>query len=105
MTVAREEIFGPVLSVLPWRDEENMIEAVNGVEYGLTTALFSGDTSQALRIAPHMQAGCIGINSMAFHSVGSPFGGYKQSGIGREECLEELLEFTQLKSYAVGLGT
>jgi betaine-aldehyde dehydrogenase len=50
-------------------------------------------------------AGCIGINSMAFHSVGSPFGGYKQSGIGREECLEELLEFTQLKSYAVGLVT
>ena len=105
MTVAREEIFGPVLSVLPWRDEENMIEAVNGVEYGLTTALFSGDTSHALRIAAHIQAGCIGINSMAFHSVGSPFGGYKQSGIGREECLEELLEFTQLKSYAVGLGT
>jgi betaine-aldehyde dehydrogenase len=104
MTIAREEIFGPVLSVIRWSDEEQMIESVNAVEYGLTTALFTGDTAQALRAAARIEAGCIGINSMAFHSLGSPFGGYKHSGIGREECLEELLEFTQLKTYAVELG-
>ena len=104
MTVATEEIFGPVLSVLRWRDEERMITGVNGVEYGLTTALYTGDTAEGLRAAAHIQAGCIGINSMAFHSLGSPFGGYKQSGIGREECLEEMLEFTQLKTYAVEIG-
>jgi len=104
MTIAREEIFGPVLSVIRWSHEEQMIESVNAVEYGLTTALFTGDTAQALRAAARIEAGCIGINSMAFHSLGSPFGGYKHSGIGREECLEELLEFTQLKTYAVELG-
>jgi betaine-aldehyde dehydrogenase len=51
-----------------------------------------------------IQAGCIGVNSIAFHSLGSPFGGYKQSGIGREECIEELYEFTQMKTYSVSLG-
>jgi betaine-aldehyde dehydrogenase len=104
MRIAREEIFGPVLSVLRWSDEEEMLAAVNGVDYGLTAAVFTGNTAHGLALANRIEAGCIGINNIAFHALGSPFGGYKQSGIGREECIEELLEFTQLKTLSVSLG-
>jgi betaine-aldehyde dehydrogenase len=104
MQIAREEIFGPVLCVLRWSDEEEMLSAVNGVDYGLTAAVYTGDTAHGLAIANRIEAGCIGINNITFHALGSPFGGYKQSGIGREECIEELLEFTQLKTLCVSLG-
>lgn len=104
MQIAREEIFGPVLSVLRWHDEDEMLGWVNGVDYGLTAAVYSGDVARGLRAARRIEAGCIAVNNLAFHALGSPFGGYKQSGIGREECFEELLEFTQLKTINVDLG-
>jgi len=104
MEIAREEIFGPVLSVFRWNEEEEMLAAVNGVDYGLTASVYTGDVGQGLQACARINAGCIGVNSIAFHSLGSPFGGYKQSGIGREECIEELYEFTQMKTYSVSLG-
>ena len=91
MRIAREEIFGPVLSILPWTDEPWMIDAVNQVEYGLTCAIWTRDVATAHRTALAVEAGFVWINEVSKHFLGAPFGGVKQSGIGREECLEELI--------------
>ena len=98
MRIAREEIFGPVLSIIKWSDEDEMFDDVNALEYGLTGAVFTRSLATAHRAAQRIQAGTIWINHSAEHFLGSPFGGYKQSGVGREECIEELLAFTQIKN-------
>lgn len=103
MAVAREEIFGPVLSVIRWSDEDEAMRQVNQVEYGLTFSVFTRDVVKAHRIVARAQAGFCWINDVSRHVLGSPFGGYKQSGIGREECLEELLAYTQEKNVFVNL--
>jgi len=103
MRIAREEIFGPVLSVFRWRDEEEMFRAVNGVEQGLTAAIWTRDLARAHRAAARVEAGYVWINGSSSHFLGAPFGGYKQSGLGREECLEELLACTQIKNVNVTL--
>jgi len=103
MRIAREEIFGPVLAVLPWSDESDMLDAVNGVEYGLTCSIWTNDLSTAHRTAMTVQAGYVWINEVGKHFLGAPFGGVKQSGFGREECLEEMLRFTQEKNIHVKL--
>jgi betaine-aldehyde dehydrogenase len=88
MRIAREEIFGPVLSVLQWSDESEMLAEVNAVEYGLTASIWTNDLSTAYRTAMTVQSGFVWINEVAKHFLGAPFGGFKQSGIGREECFE-----------------
>ena len=98
MRIAREEIFGPVLSVLPWSDSEQMLRDVNAVEYGLTCSIWTNDLSNAHRTANAVEVGYVWINEVGKHFLGAPFGGVKQSGFGREECFEELLQFTQLKN-------
>ncbi len=103
MRLAQEEIFGPVLAVLRWADEAGMLEAVNGVPYGLTCSIWTNDLSRAHRTALAVEAGYVWINEVAKHFLGAPFGGFKQSGIGREECLEELLSFTQEKNIHIRL--
>jgi betaine-aldehyde dehydrogenase len=103
MRIANEEIFGPVLAVLRWDDWERMIASVNAVEYGLTCAIWTNDISVAHRTAARVQAGFVWINDVGKHFLGTPFGGYKQSGIGREECLAELLAFTQEKNIHIKL--
>jgi betaine-aldehyde dehydrogenase len=103
MRIAREEIFGPVLAVLPWSHELDMLDAVNGVEYGLTCSIWTNDISTAHRTAMAVQAGYVWINEVGKHFLGAPFGGVKQSGFGREECLEEMLRFTQEKNIHVKL--
>ncbi|ANN68226.1 aldehyde dehydrogenase family protein [Bordetella bronchialis] len=103
MRVAREEIFGPVLSVFRWSNEDELYAAVNGVEYGLTASIWTRDLATAHRAAARVQAGYVWINGSSNHFIGAPFGGYKHSGIGREECKEELLEFTQIKNVNVTL--
>ena len=105
MRIAREEIFGPLLAVLPWSDESDMLDAVNGVEYGLTCSIWTDDISTAHRTAMAVQAGYVWINEVGKHFLGAPFGGVKQSGFGREECLEEMLRFTQEKNIHVKLRT
>lgn len=104
MTIAREEIFGPVLSVLPWRSEAQLVQSVNAVEYGLTCAIWSSDLKQAHRLARSVEAGYIWVNDVSKHFLGAPFGGYKKSGLGREECLEELLSYTQEKNIHINLA-
>ncbi|PYM62263.1 MAG: aldehyde dehydrogenase [Candidatus Rokuibacteriota bacterium] len=104
MRIAREEIFGPVLCVLRWSDEDAMLDDVNAVEYGLTASVWTNDVVIAHRAAQRIQAGYVWINSVSTHFLGAPFGGYKRSGLGREECLEELLAYTQVKNVHVALG-
>ena len=103
MTIAREEIFGPVLSVLSWSDEARMLDDVNAVDYGLTCSIWTNDLTTAHRVAMTVQVGYVWINEVGRHFLGAPFGGVKQSGFGREECLEELLRFTQEKNIHVKL--
>jgi betaine-aldehyde dehydrogenase len=103
MRIANEEIFGPVLSVLKWKDEEALFEQVNAVEYGLTAAIFTSGLANAHRAANRVEAGYVWINNSSAHFLGAGFGGYKHSGIGREESYEELLSFTQSKNVNITL--
>jgi betaine-aldehyde dehydrogenase len=103
-TIAREEIFGPVLSVLRWNDADKMLKTVNGVEYGLTGSVWTRDLLTAHRTAAALQAGYVWINDCSQHFIGAPFGGYKNSGMGREESKDELFEFTQTKNVNVWMG-
>lgn len=103
MRIASEEIFGPVLAVLRWQDEAQMLREVNGVDYGLTGSIWTNDLEKAHRTAQRLQAGFVWINEVGKHFLGAPFGGVKQSGIGREECLAELLAFTAEKNIHINL--
>jgi len=103
MRIAREEIFGPVLAILKWSDEAAMRDEVNAVPYGLTCSIWTNDLSTAHRAAMAVEAGYVWINQVGKHFLGAPFGGVKQSGFGREECLEEMLRFTQEKNIHVKL--
>ncbi len=103
MRIAQEEIFGPVLSVLRWSDDDAMLADVNSVEYGLTCSIWTRDLSTSHRTAARVEAGYVWINGSSFHTLGAPFGGYKQSGLGREESLDELLDCTQQKNVNVTL--
>jgi betaine-aldehyde dehydrogenase len=103
MRIAQEEIFGPVLSVFRWTDEEEVMRQVNSVPFGLTFSVFTRDIVKAHRIVAKAEAGFCWINQVAVHALGSSFGGYKQSGIGREESLAELLSYTQEKNVFVNL--
>src|SRR5205807_879267 len=99
----REKIFGPVLGVFKWSDEAKMLDEVNMVEYGLTCSIWTNDISTAHRTAAAVEAGFVWINEVGKHFLGVPFGGVKQSGIGREECFDALLAFTQEKNIHVRL--
>lgn len=103
MTIAREEIFGPVLSILKWTHEDEAMEIANGVEYGLTCSIWTRDLVRAHRMAQRADAGFVWINKAGPHFLGAPFGGVKQSGIGREECLGEMLSFTREKNIHIAL--
>jgi aldehyde dehydrogenase (NAD+) len=98
MRIAQEEIFGPVLSVLPFSDEDEAAEIANDSSYGLAAGIFTQDIDRALRFARDIEAGYVMINEYFSGGVGSPFGGYKQSGIGREKGLVALDSYTQIKN-------
>ena len=103
MAVAREEIFGPVLSVLRWSNTQDMLLAVNSVEFGLTASIWTQDLITAHQTARAVQSGYVWVNDASAHFTGAPFGGYKQSGLGREESKDELFEFTQIKNVNVSM--
>ncbi|HWL57292.1 MAG TPA: aldehyde dehydrogenase family protein [Paracoccus sp. (in: a-proteobacteria)] len=103
MRIANEEIFGPVQSILRWSDEKAMLADVNSVPYGLTASIFTSDITKAHRAAADIQAGYIWINGAGKRTLGAPFGGYKQSGLGRDDCLGELLATTQEKNIHIYL--
>jgi betaine-aldehyde dehydrogenase len=97
MRIGREEIFGPVMSVMAWDDYDDMLEKANGVEYGLTAAIVTNDLARAMETADRIEAGYVWINSSGRY-IGAPYGGWKQSGIGEEECFDEMLSYTQVKN-------
>ena len=102
--LAREEIFGPVLVAIPWSDEAEMIRMANDTHYGLAAYVWGRDISKALRTAHAIDAGWIQINGGGGQLVGQPYGGFKESGLGRENSLEGMLDgFTQRKSVTVKL--
>lgn len=104
MRLFREEAFGPVLAVIPWDDEDSLIEQVNALEYGLTASIWSTSLVRAHRLAARVESGFVWINKVGSHFIGAEFGGYKKSGIGREEGLSELLSYTQNKNIHVSLA-
>jgi aldehyde dehydrogenase (NAD+) len=97
MTIAQEEIFGPVLSILPYSDEQDAIRIANGTQYGLAAGVFGADEARALSVAGKLRAGQVDVNGGMFNTK-APFGGFKQSGNGREFGRYGLEEFTELKS-------
>jgi aldehyde dehydrogenase (NAD+) len=97
MTIAREEIFGPVLSIIPYEDEEEAIRIANDTPYGLSGYISSGNLERARRVAARLRTGMVHINSASLDSM-APFGGYKQSGNGREWGPHGMLEFLETKS-------
>jgi phenylacetaldehyde dehydrogenase len=103
MKVAQEEIFGPVLSVIPWEDEDELRALANGVDFGLAAGIWSSDTSKALRLADDLQAGTVWINTYGMFDVAVPFGGRKHSGFGRELGAEALEPYLHSKSIWVDL--
>ncbi|MCL4764826.1 MAG: aldehyde dehydrogenase family protein [Hyphomicrobiaceae bacterium] len=97
MRIGREEIFGPVMSIMTWDDYEDMLAKANGLEYGLTASIVTNDLGKAMETADRIEAGYVWINSNGRY-LGAPYGGWKQSGIGEEECFDELLSYTQVKN-------
>ena len=104
MSIAREEIFGPVLSVLPFSGEEEAAEIANDSDYGLAAGIFTSDIDRVTRFARDIQAGYVMVNEYFTGGPGSPFGGYKQSGIGRERGLMALQNYTQVKNVVIRVG-
>ena len=98
MRIAREEVFGPVVCALRFASEEEAMALANGSDYGLTAAVWTRDLARALRTMRALEAGTVWINTVGQHYVGTPFGGWKDSGLGGEECLAELFSYSQLKA-------
>jgi acyl-CoA reductase-like NAD-dependent aldehyde dehydrogenase len=96
--IGREEIFGPVMGFTKWRTDDEAIAIANGTRYALTAGVFSQDITQAMTMARKIEAGVVAVNGTKMHFVGMPFGGVKDSGLGGEECLEELLSYTREKA-------
>ena len=101
MRLAQEEIFGPVLAVMRFGDYEEALRIANDVRFGLTASVFTRDLATAHRFARDVEAGYVWVNDTSRHFTGVPFGGVKDSGVGREEDTEELLSYTQLKNVNV----
>jgi len=97
MTIAREEVFGPVLCVIAYEDENDAIEIANSTEYGLAGAVWSADDDHAMAVARRLRCGQVEINGGRFNSL-APFGGFKRSGVGRELGRFGIDEFTELKA-------
>jgi betaine-aldehyde dehydrogenase len=103
MRIANEEIFGPVQSVIKWKDEDTMIEQVNRVEYGLTSSIYTNDLATAHRTANRIDVGYIWINAFTGPAIGTPYGGIKQSGYGRNKVLDEMRSNMHIKNINITL--
>ena len=98
--VLHEEVFGPVAPVVRFEDDEDALAMVNDTEYGLVTYLYTRDLGRGLRVAERIESGMVGLNRGLVSDPAAPFGGSKQSGLGREGSTEGLLEFTETQYVA-----
>lgn len=103
MSIVNDEIFGPVMCLLRFSDEKDVVARANGSEFGLAAGVFTQDISRAHRVIHQLQAGICWINSYGLSPVEMPVGGYKQSGLGRENGMETITHYTQVKSVYVGM--
>ena len=101
MKIAQEEIFGPVLSVIPFENDEDAVRIANDSEYGLSGGVISASNERAMRVARRIRTGTFSINGGSYFFSDTPFGGYKQSGIGREKGVAGLEEFLETKAYGM----
>ena len=104
MSIVREEIFGPVMAVLPFDTEDEVVRRANDTEFGLAAGVFTGDLQRGYRVVSALEAGTCWINTYNVTPMELPFGGYKQSGVGRENSLAAIEHYTQLKSIYVEAG-
>ncbi|SER97128.1 Acyl-CoA reductase [Mycobacterium sp. 88mf] len=100
MTIAQEEIFGPVLVVIPYEDEEDAVRIANDSPYGLAGNVMSSSLERSLAVARRLRAGFIGLNGTAGYGADTPFGGYKNSGVGRQNGMAGFEQYTEIKSVA-----
>jgi betaine-aldehyde dehydrogenase len=104
MAICREEIFGPVMSVLSFDTEEEVVERANNTPFGLAAGVFTKDIQRGHRVVHNLEAGTCWINNYNITPIELPFGGYKQSGFGRENSFSAIHHYTQVKSIYVELG-
>ena len=105
MLIAQEEVFGPVLSIIPFDSEDDAVHIGNDIVYGLAAGVWTGDIGRALRMSERLKAGTVWVNTYRAVSFTSPFGGYKRSGEGRESGKEAIKEFLQIKSVWIAQQT
>lgn len=103
MRIVREEIFGPVVCVIPFKDEEEALRLANDTEFGLGAGVFTSDVSQATRISSALESGTVWVNQYGILHNSVPFGGFKCSGIGRELGTYGISEYCQVKSVHLNL--
>jgi acyl-CoA reductase-like NAD-dependent aldehyde dehydrogenase len=104
MTIAQEEVFGPVLAVIPFNDDSEVVEMANNTIYGLAATIWTNDIKRAHTLARRLQAGNVSINYPTVNPPEAPFGGYKQSGLGRELSRHAMDLYTQTKNVVVNLN-
>ncbi|MDC0500443.1 aldehyde dehydrogenase [Burkholderiales bacterium] len=104
MRIAQEEVFGPVLSVIKFKDEEEAIKIANDIRFGLGSGVWTSDIGRAIRMSEKIQAGTVWVNTYRAVSYMSPFGGYKDSGVGRESGIEAIYQYLQTKSVWINTG-
>ena len=104
MRIAQEEVFGPIMSLMPYDDLDDAIEIANSTTYGLTAAVWTNNYFTAMELSRSLEAGYVWVNGIGSHYRGQPYGGYKNSGIGRGEGLDEMLSYTEIKSLNFAMG-
>jgi len=97
MRIAQEEVFGPVLAVIPFKDEQDAIRIANDVAFGLAAAVWTKDLHRAMLLTDRLKAGTVWVNNYRATSFTSPFGGYKNSGIGRESGVDSIKDYLETK--------
>jgi acyl-CoA reductase-like NAD-dependent aldehyde dehydrogenase len=102
--IYREEIFGPVAVIKTFRTEEEVVQLANNTEYGLMSGVFTSNLSRALRVSAHLDSGVVGVNCVSYMNMQVPFGGRKQSGIGREFGEYALRAFTEPKTILINMN-
>jgi aldehyde dehydrogenase (NAD+) len=104
MRIAQEEVFGPVLSIIPFKDEDDAVRIANDVRFGLGAGVWTQDVGRAIRMSERIKAGTVWVNTYRAVSFMSPFGGYKDSGMGRENGASAIYEYLQMKSVWINTG-